>query len=197
MGDSLLAWHRISGRSVADSIERHLQEPVADHSVGGSSILYPLPVSGAMGLSIPRQYRDGAWDWIILSGGGNDLLFGCGCLGCDRIIDWMITADGATGRIPDLVARLRNTGARVIHVGYLRSPGVGSAFEHCKDEADEFERRIELHAQGDDGVYFVSLADLAPSGDRSFHGLDMIHPSVKGSAAIGQRIAALILSQGG
>jgi len=41
-------------------------------------------------------------------------------------------------------------------------------------------------------VFFHSIADLVPSGDRSFHGLDMIHPSRKASQIIGQQVAALI-----
>jgi acyl-CoA thioesterase I len=44
----------------------------------------------------------------------------------------------------------------------------------------------------DAGVTFLPMSDLVPFGDRSYHGLDLIHPSVKGSRGIGQRIAALI-----
>jgi len=41
-------------------------------------------------------------------------------------------------------------------------------------------------------VYFLSLVDLVPYGDRSYHAIDMIHPSIKGSKAIGDLVANII-----
>jgi lysophospholipase L1-like esterase len=41
-------------------------------------------------------------------------------------------------------------------------------------------------------VHFLSLADIVPSGDRSYHASDMVHPSQKATDAIGARIAAFI-----
>ncbi|MEC7256296.1 MAG: SGNH/GDSL hydrolase family protein, partial [Pseudomonadota bacterium] len=57
---------------------------------------------------------------------------------------------------------------------------------------DKFDSRIARMAAADPGVHFISLADLVPYGDRSYHAFDMIHPSVKGSAAIGRRVARTI-----
>jgi lysophospholipase L1-like esterase len=88
--------------------------------------------------------------------------------------------------------RLRRTGAKVIWLGYLRSPGFGSPIEGCKDEGDELEARIARMAGLVDGIYFVSNADLVPHGDTSFHGLDRIHPSPKGAQAIAARAADFI-----
>ena len=47
-------------------------------------------------------------------------------------------------------------------------------------------------AARDAGVTFVSIADLVPDGDSSYFAIDMIHPSVKGSRAIADRIAGVI-----
>lgn len=192
MGDSLLAANAGAGLSVADVVQTALGEPVVDRSMPGASILYGLPITGSLGLKIEKQFRKGNWDWIVLNGGGNDLLFGCGCHRCEGRMEWMISQTGESGEIPNLVYKLRQTGARVIYVGYLRSPGVGSAIESCRDDGDALEARIQKMADADDGLYFLSLADLVPFGDRSFHGFDMIHPSVKGSTAIGRRVASLI-----
>jgi len=192
MGDSLLAAHSISGRAVSDAVEKALGEQVFDRSVAGARVIYGLPITGAMGMKIAKQYRTGKWDWIILNGGGNDLWFGCGCHACERKINRLISNSGLGGEIPRLVANLRRTGARVIYVGYLRSPGVGSPIESCKDEGDELERRIDEMAKADAGVYFLSLAQMVPFGDRSYHGFDMIHPSLKASREIGKRIAEII-----
>lgn len=192
MGDSMLAWHGASRAAVSHNMEDILGEPVIDRSVVGARIFYHLPVSGALGMNISQQYVPGNWDWVVMNGGGNDLWFGCGCTRCDRKLTRMITSDGQGGSVPDLVRQIRASGARVIYVGYLRSPGIGSMIEHCRDEGNEFERRLSIMAERDPGVYFVSLVDLVPHGDRSFHAFDMVHPSMKASRAIAQRISAII-----
>ncbi|NRB16185.1 MAG: SGNH/GDSL hydrolase family protein [Rhodobacteraceae bacterium] len=194
MGDSLLAWNRNSGQSIPDMVADTLGEPVEDRSVSAARVIYNLPISGSAGLNIRKQYRSGDWDWIIVNGGGNDLLLGCGCFACDRKLDKLISNDGRKGAIPGMLSQLRQTGARIIYVGYLRSPGVGSAIEHCRQEGDILEQRITRLAAIDSGIYYLSLRDLVPHGDRSYHAADMIHPSAKASSAIGARIAQIIQS---
>ena len=193
MGDSMMASHRITRRAVSHSIAKALRAQVTDQSVLGARIIYRLPITGSMGLNIGRQYRRGEWDWIVINGGGNDLWLGCGCSRCQRRMNQLITEKGTGGEIAKLVVKLRKTGAKVAYVGYLRSPGAGSPIEHCRDEGDELERRITRLASLVDGVYYVSIADMVPHGDRSYHAADMIHPSIKASRKIGQRVARTIL----
>ncbi len=192
VGDSLMAANGGVGKAISHSVERELDEQVIDRSVIGARMIYALPISGAAGLNIPKQYRPGKWDWVIVNGGGNDLWLGCGCSLCDTKMERLISEDGRKGAIPGFVSQLRQDGAKVLYVGYLRSPGLGSPIEYCKDEGDELERRIDKLARLDKGIYFLSLADLVPPGDRSYHAFDMIHPSSKASAEIGKRIAAVI-----
>ncbi len=192
MGDSLLSTNAMTGQSISHNVEKALGQEVIDRSVPGARIVYALPITGSLGMNIGKQYAKGDWDWVILNGGGNDLWFGCGCIVCKHKMDKLISKDGTKGKIPTLVRKLRATGAQVIYVGYLRSPGVGSPIEGCRNEGDELERRISRLGEIDDGFYFLSNADLVPWGDRSYHALDMIHPSPKASKAIGQRIAKLI-----
>ncbi len=193
IGDSLMAWHRIDDKSIADSIAASLGEPVLNRAISGARIIYGLPLTGAMGLRISNQFRDRErYDWVIITGGGNDFMLGCGCARCDRRMNKMLTADAKQGDIVSLIARIRQTGARVVYLGYLRSPDMDSPIESCKDEGDAFEARLAELAKRDKGVFFHSIAGLVPSGDRSFHGLDMIHPSHKASKIIGQQVAALI-----
>lgn len=193
IGDSMLAAHRISGRAVSDTVERATGIRVKDNSVLGARIIYRLPISGSLGLNIGRQYRKGNWDWVIINGGGNDLWLGCGCNRCERKLNQLAAKNGSgAGEIPKLIRKARSSGAKVIYVGYLRSPGAGSPIEHCRDEGDELERRVKAFADTDRSVFHVSLRDLVPNGDRSFHGADMIHPSLKGSREIGKRIARVI-----
>jgi lysophospholipase L1-like esterase len=194
MGDSMLAWRRESHQSISDAIEHELNEPVVDRSVIAARYNYALPISGALGLNISKQYREGNWDWVVLNGGGNDLWFGCGCVACDGTIDKLIASDSAAGKIPELVSRIRSTGARVIYLGYLHSPGVYSIVDHCKAEDVELEKRIAQYAAKHRGVYFFPSSRLVPVGDRSFHSIDMIHPSIKASRVIGEEIAKIIRS---
>lgn len=193
MGDSLMAWNRAGGQSIADVLSSDLKEPVTNRSMTGARILYGLPVSGAMGMKIGKQFkRKDRADWVVVTGGGNDLMFGCGCHQCDRKLQQLVTPDGGAGAIVDLVLRIRQSGAKVVLLGYLRSPGLGSPIESCKDEGDIFDARLSRMASRIKGVHFVANADIVPHGDRSFHAFDMVHPSAKGSWVIGKRVAAVI-----
>lgn len=197
IGDSMMAANRGSGRAVANAIERQLGEEVIDRSVIASRYFYYLPISGAAGLRLPAQYQPGGWDWVVINGGGNDLMFGCGCGFCSTMVDRLVSRDGTSGAIPELVARIRKTGAKVIYSGYLRNPGLYTPVRACKPYGDELDRRLARMAARDDGMIFLPMSDLVPAGDPSLHQQDMIHPSPKGSAAIGARIAAAIRANGG
>ena len=192
IGDSLMAAHSISGRSVAGQLRRLLRLDVTDRSVVGARMIYKLPISGAMGLSIPAQFRGDGWDWVVMTGGGNDLWLGCGCNRCERRMDRLIAPDGSKGEIPKLMARALKSGAQVIYVGYLRSPGIITPIESCKDEGDELEARVAQLAERVEGIHYLSLQDLVPSGDTSYLAIDGIHPSLKASRAIAERVASLL-----
>jgi acyl-CoA thioesterase I len=192
MGDSMMAWHRISGRSIPDELGRQLGIKVVDRSVTAARFNYILPITGAMGLNISKQYRAGSWDWVVVNGGGNDLWFGCGCLVCDVTLEKLISGDAENGKIPNLVSKIREDGAKVVFVGYLHSPGSLSIVDHCKDEAEELERRLTLLTKRQNGFFFLDLAEAVPNGDVSFHSVDGIHPSLKASRAIGQLVANII-----
>ena len=194
VGDSLMAINGISGNSVAHRLARHLGQPVQSRAKLGAWAIYKLPITGAAGMSIPRQFRSGdpAREWIVLNGGGNDLWLGCGCGRCERKLDRLAATDGKSGAVLAMLADLRRTGAQVLYVGYLRSPGFDTPIEHCLDEGEALESRVSAFAEKYRGIHYLSIADLVPEGDRSLHAPDLIHPSIKGSDAIAQRIAAYI-----
>jgi acyl-CoA thioesterase-1 len=167
LGDSMLAMNRNTGGAVAQILESGLDEPVTDRSTPGARYFHALPVSGAAGMRIDAQYRSGDWDWVVMNGGGNDILFGCGCGACTRVLDRLVSADGSAGAIPALVGRIRAEGARVIYLGYLRNPGVQTPIKACGPAGNELDRRLAKMAARDPGVTFVALSDLVPWGDRS------------------------------
>ena len=192
MGDSMLAWNSLSGQSVSQNLEKQLNEPIIDRSVTAARMHYILPVSGSLGMRIPSQYVPGRWDWVVMNGGGNDLLFGCGCGLCEGTLNRLISADGASGTIPETVAKARANGAQVIYLGYMRSPGRGSIIDGCREVGDDFENRLAKMAARDKGTHFVSLKKMIPNGDLSYHAGDRVHPSPKGSQAIAAQVAAII-----
>lgn len=190
IGDSLLAANRSVGGAVAQVLASKYGATVRDLSTPGAGHLFDLPILAEAGLRISAQVREGPWDTVVMSGGGNDLLFGCGCNDCRNVMDRLITSDGRGGAIPTLVAKLRAGGARVIYVGYLRTPGLTSPVEACGPLGDEMDHRLMHMAERDRGVSFVPLSDLVTrEGDRSYHAIDLVHPSVKGSEAIADRVA--------
>lgn len=192
VGDSLMAWHLMTGKSISDVVGDELNEPTTSRAVSAARMIFNVPGFAQMGMQIPNQFSGDSWDWVLMNGGGNDLWFGCGCKACDTKLDRLLDPETGKGAIPDLISSARETGAQVVWVGYLRSPGVDSLIEECRDEGDELEARIAEYVSGQDGVYFVSNADLVPHGDLSFHSVDRIHPSLKASRAIGQRVAEVI-----
>lgn len=192
IGDSFMTSNGSKQKSFSHALASILGTPVKNRAVAAARHLYALPITGGLGLNISKQYRDGPWDFVVMNGGGNDLWLGCGCRPCTRKMDKMISDDGQRGVIPSLAAQARQGGARVIYVGYLRSPGFGSPIEGCKVLGDELEARIAKMAQHDAGVTFVSLAGMVPFGDKRFHAADMIHPSPKGSAEAARLVADII-----
>ena len=194
LGDSMFANNRASNKAVADVLETELGAAVLDRSVFAARYFYALPISGAAGLRLTSQYREGDWDWVVMNGGGNDLLLGCGCSLCQGVLNRLVTADGRGGAIPSYVARIRASGARVVYAGYLRNPGMGTPIKHCGPAGNELDRRLTLMAGFDAGVTFVPMADLVPYRDPSYHAMDRIHPSFKGSRGIAGRLAAVIKS---
>lgn len=184
VGDSLMAWNSVYGQSIPHVIEEMRGEKIVDRSVVGALM------SPSEGETIPEQYVPGDWDWVIVNGGGNDLMFGCGCRRCGRVMDKMVSSDGQSGIIPDLLRRARDDGAKVLYFGYLRSPGLASPIEACKEEGDAMDARIAVLAKTEPDIHFVSMADIVPKGKLGYFSLDFVHPSVKSSRAVGKKIAA-------
>jgi len=188
LGDSMMAWNRASGRSVGQVLEAGTGEDVVDRSVIGARYFWALPVSGAAGMRLTSQYRDGDWDWVVLNGGGNDLLFGCACSLCKGTVNRLISEDGRSGTIPAFVKSMRDKGARVLYVGYLRNPGIQTPVKGCGPSANELDARLARLDALDPGFVFVPVSDIVPYRDTSYHDFDLIHPSPKGSREIALRI---------
>ena len=193
LGDSMMAWNGLHGASTPQVLSARLQEPVTNFAVSGAMVNNPLPISSTLGFELKFQYRDGPWEVIVVNGGANDFLVGCGCRRCERRLARLISQDGQTGELPRFLLGLRDrSGARIIYVGYHRARGLNSPARHCRDELDELEARVERLANMQELLSFVSLKTVFPSGDASFYERDRIHPSPKGSAAIADALLPAI-----
>lgn len=189
LGDSMLAANRSSAQGVGDALQDILGQEVIDRSVSAARYFYYLPLSGEAGLRLTAQYRPGKWDWVVMNGGGNDLLFGCACALCANMLNRLVSEDGRAGAIPKYVSEIRKSGSRVIYLGYMRNPGTFTLIKGCGSAGNELDRRLARMAEFDAGVTFLPLADLVPKGDWSYHQVDRIHPSPKASRLIAERVA--------
>ena len=192
-GDSMMAWNGLSGQSAPHFLAAKLGEPVVNFAVSGARVNNPLPISSTLGFEIKHQFRKGPWEVILVNGGANDLFFGCGCGQCSRTLDRMVSADGTSGQLVDLLRKLHeDTRAHVIYVGYHRARGLKSPARGCGRELTVLEDRVAQTAAVSDGISYVSLRDVFPAGDPAFYASDIIHPSPKGSAAIAARLVPYV-----
>jgi acyl-CoA thioesterase I len=192
VGDSMLSSNRLSGNSVAQHLEGMVEVEVTDRSVPGARYFYALPITGSAGLKLTSQYRANDWDAIIVNGGGNDLLFGCGCGKCDHMLDRLISPNGKEGAIPNYVTQLASSGAHVIYLGYLRNPGTFTPIKSCGPAGNELDRRLNILDKTKENMTFISLADLVPAGNSLYHQIDRIHPSSFGSSQIAKQILKVL-----
>lgn len=184
MGDSVMAWNRDTSSSIADALEKRLSVPVLDASVSGAQMRLG-GLGGAIGFSIPRQYRDGDWDAVVFNGGANDLFSECRCDRCDTVLDRLVAQD-----YPAFLTRLGNTPVYI--VGYYGPAGDRrGSYDICDDELQVLERRLTRLAAARPNVEVVRVRD-AITGRPSLYDADRVHPSPAGSGRIADRIAAAL-----
>ena len=191
IGDSILMWNGWRGGDAAHHISRTLGVPVENRAVADAHISTPRGRK-LLGRDIAKQYEGGRYEWVVLTGGGNDLGNECGCNGCAAVLDALISDDGQSGEIPDLVRRIRADGARVLYATYYGASGRGGAYDICAEEFVTLAARAERMSEAIPGVRHLSLAGVIGSADPSDYARDDIHPSPSGSRKIGEAAAAVI-----
>jgi len=187
LGDSIMAWNAERGVSVADVVAAKLGVRTVSAAVPGSRVL------GGSG-AVPDQYAPGPWSWVVVQGGGNDLVEGCGCGVCEATLDRLLGPDGGQGAIAELARRARADGASVLLWSYYEMPADAPfPFGRCNDELADVRARLALLAAGDAGIVFVDgRAAVQPSRPRLYD-RDRVHPSPAGSHAIGTQLAEAFL----
>ncbi|MEL6464933.1 MAG: SGNH/GDSL hydrolase family protein [Pseudomonadota bacterium] len=187
IGDSVMAWHKWTGRDIPSVMGDLLDAQVQNDAVAASRFSNASALGRAAGFDVRAQFRTGAWDIILINGGANDFLNDCNCRACESVLDGLISADLA-GEVPDFLTRLRQTGAQVIWMGYYASARSGQ-FTGCRPYLVEYDARIERFAAQIDGLQFVDSEDVIDPDDRSLFAFDGIHPSASGARRIGTYLA--------
>ena len=184
-GDSVMAWNRFQGGSVADGLRENLGERVGDVSLPAARI-----AGGSGALNIPEQLQGLKVEWVVLVGGANDLGGNCDCSDCGSVLDRLISDDGTQGEIPKLVNDLRRRGSKVIWADYYTSPRYAGTI--CEEPYQVLEARLGRMADARDGVTLVDMDDVFRPDDLSLFASDRTHPSEKGSARIAELLTPLL-----
>jgi lysophospholipase L1-like esterase len=165
---------------------------VVDAARSGAHLSHPSVLLRALGFDIREQLRPGPWDWVALTGGGNDLVGLCGTPEAASARDALIGPD-LDGEIPALIARLRMSRTRVAFVGYYDAARAApTAFTPCQPEFDAMNARLARLAASDPGLVFVDAGDVIDPSDLSLYDPDRIHPSPDGSLRIAAALARAI-----
>ena len=188
IGDSMLAWNREEEASIPEVVAQELDFEVNNVAVSGSYIS-----SDDEDMHIPNQYKAGAWPWVVLDGGGNDLMDECGCEDCEENLDTILTENGDGGELYDLVQQMTNDGSQVALIGYFSMPQQAEDFYKCNDElAALVERSKRMNDQVDGMIFFDSRQVVSYEQTPEAYDDDFVHPSIEGSALIGREVAASI-----
>lgn len=185
-GDSVMAWNRVAGASVADGLAAGLGVEVGD-----VSLPYAQLAAGRGALNIVRQVEGLGVPWIVLNGGANDI--GIACDGGTAVVQRLISPDASRGVIPEMVGKLRAGGSRVVWADYYTAPRF--AGRPCP-AYDQLETRLSRLAAGDPGILFVDMDAVIASNDLTLFDADRTHPSPKGSALMAAAIARAMRNAG-
>lgn len=190
IGDSIQAWGRAQCQSVDEHIGLARGAAITSHAVNGTRMLDGED-------RIPDQYTPGAWDWVIVDGGGNDVNTTCGCGDCAAVLDQIVTQDGLSGEMPALVDRIQGDGARVALLLYYElGPDPSYGFHRCPETLDVLAERYTALAASRPELLLLDLGQVMdPLSTPQHYDFDDVHPSPSGAAALGGWIADLLAQQ--
>lgn len=196
IGDSILAYHGITCKSVGHRLGLNIEEQVLVH-----------PVTGAKMSEIYQQYLSPAentdYHTVIVNGGINDLIAdkkpdnpeesACNCNGDANHDACLQEIDDITAKMSDIIDKVQSTSsATVALVGYYPPEDDESFIGACFPYADELNIHYQELADLDPNVQFVEtygvgfpvIQKTSPLGE------DNYHPTPDGSSQL-----ALLIKQ--
>ncbi len=187
IGDSILAWHKWTGRDIPSVMGVALGAQVENDAVAGARFSNTSGLGRAVGFDVRAQFRTGPWNLVLINGGANDFLADCGCRACDPVLDGLI-APNLSGEVATLLAEILASGAKVIWMGYYASARSGQ-FAGCRSYLVEYDARLARLAAQTPGLTFVDSEAVLDREDRGHFAFDGIHPSPEGARRIGAYLA--------
>ena len=185
VGDSALEWHLRSGRSAPERMGEKLDRPVYNAARRGQMMTEGLETS------IPNQYIDGDWDWVVINGGFNDLSDLCQCGECPA------TQENIHTVLSDFVSARVEEGKRVLLWSYYDMPRGLFNGEECNDAIQRLRTQKRTLADAHPNVFWVDGREAISKETRRNYYIDRVHPSRLGSKRIGQQLADAILAAEG
>ena len=183
LGDSLLAWFKEDEASVGDVLD-----DVSSFNVTNAAVSGALFLEGEE--SIPSQFVEGEWSWVIFDGGGNDANDLCECGDCGEIMDALVRDGAREGEVPEFVKTMTEAGHRVLILGYYGMPETADyGFDRCNDEAALLNQRYADVAASVEGAYFFDLGQVVSPSDLRDYDADHVHPSERGTQNLGVAVA--------
>lgn len=190
IGDSILAWHKWTGRDIPSVMGTVLGADVENDAVAGARFSNTSGLGRATGFDVRAQFRRGPWDLVLINGGANDFLADCGCRACDDVLDGLIAPD-LSGDVATLLAEILTNEGEVIWMGYYASARSGQ-FSGCRPYLVEYDARLARLAAKTPGLTFIDSEDAVNPDDRSLFAFDGIHPSPEGARRIGGYLAQAV-----
>lgn len=198
IGDSIVAENGWDCQGIAGHLSLELDTYVEDRSAIG----WPLSSPGGTD-DVINQYEPGPWEWVVISGGANDLFQECGCNGwwvsddrCQEVLDELVRPEQRSGDLYQIIDRARGDGAKVIIVGYYSVPDDAVLnFDQCSPYGTELVRRYAAVAEAEEGVSFLDAAELMTfESHPTWYKDDHVHPTPRGSEALASAVAQIIRS---
>lgn len=200
LGDSVLAWHDWTCEAVPHEASFATGRYLTHAAVSGAPITRDGPGEGDITQAWEKRASE-QWSWVVLDGGANDVNQECDCQegdasGCDAVVDTVISADGGDGDLVDLVADIEAQApdAAVLLLGYYPlHPEASDGWQTCAAHYQDLNVRYEALAETYERVRYLDLGTVMdPSSRPELYGVDFVHPSKEGSAAMGRAVAAVI-----
>ncbi|WP_299152873.1 SGNH/GDSL hydrolase family protein [uncultured Tateyamaria sp.] len=187
IGDSILAWHKWTGRDIPSVFGAALGAEVENDAVVGARFSNTSTLGRAAGFDVRTRLRNGPWDIVLINGGANDLLSDCSCNACASVLDGLITAD-LTGEVPTFLAEVLARDVDVIWMGYYASSRSGP-FTGCRPYLVDYDARLARLAAATPRLTFLDSEVVIDSDQRGLFAFDGLHPSPKGARRIGTYLA--------
>lgn len=204
LGDSILAWNSLTCQDITDfaSLSPVINSYFKKNAFIGARLSNPYGIG-----DIRSLYEDGgAWEWVVINGGANDLRMECTTNtevgeSCDMSDQCWQIVDDLEQEMAQLIEHIQNDGppeTKVVIIGYYPLPeDAQGGFAGCNSYLLDLNSRYASLAHADPDVYFMDTSEtmdyeLYPERFTS----DLVHPTPTGSEELGKRLVGFLPPEG-